>query len=334
MHYFGVPKLCKMVSQWNQPFYPTRPQMMFESVSEHFANFSTSNEARVVFWAWMIYFEVPKLRKWFHNEIKHSTPLEPKRCLMVFRSFSKNFGTWNEAKLVFRTWMHYFRVPKLRKWFRNKINHSTALDPKRCLRVFRSITQTFDMSNETKVMFRAWMHYFGVPELRKRFRNKINQSTPLDPKGCLRVFRSISQTFGTSNVAKVVFRAWMHYFEVPMLQKWFRSKINNSTILDLKRCLRVFRSISKTFGTSNEEKLVFRAWMHYFGIPKLQKWFRNKINHSTTLDLKRCLRVFRSISQTSAHQTRQKLCSGPECTIWGYTSCKNGFATKSTILPH
>ena len=42
-------ELAKIISQRNQPFYPTRIQMMFESVSEHFANFGTSNEAKVVF---------------------------------------------------------------------------------------------------------------------------------------------------------------------------------------------------------------------------------------------------------------------------------------------
>ena len=35
---FRGTEVAKMVSQQNQPFYPIRPQMMFESVSEHFAN--------------------------------------------------------------------------------------------------------------------------------------------------------------------------------------------------------------------------------------------------------------------------------------------------------
>ena len=35
---FRGTELAKMVSQQNQPLYPIRPQMVFESVSEHFAN--------------------------------------------------------------------------------------------------------------------------------------------------------------------------------------------------------------------------------------------------------------------------------------------------------
>ena len=34
---FRGAEVVKMVSQRNQPFYPTRPQMIFEYVSEHFA---------------------------------------------------------------------------------------------------------------------------------------------------------------------------------------------------------------------------------------------------------------------------------------------------------
>ena len=48
---FRGTKLANMVSQRNQAFYPTRPQTMFVSVLEHFANFCTSNEAKVVLWA-------------------------------------------------------------------------------------------------------------------------------------------------------------------------------------------------------------------------------------------------------------------------------------------
>ena len=191
--------------------------------------------------------------------------------------------------------MLYIKVPNLRKWFRNENNHSTPLHHKLCLSVFRSISQTFGTSNEAKLVFRAWMHYFGVPKLRKWFQNKINNSTPLDPKWCLWVFRSFSQTFGLLNEAKLVFRARMHYFGVLKFQKWFRNEINNSTPVDPKGYLSVFRSISQTFGTSNEAKLVLRAWMHYFGVPNLRKWFRNEIYHSTQLDPKWFLTVFLSI---------------------------------------
>ena len=170
--------------------------------------------------------------------------------------------------------------------------------------------------------------------LQKWFRNEINHCTPLDPKWYFGVFRSFSKNFSTSNEAKLVFRAWMHYFRVPKLRKWFRNKINHSTPHDPKWCLREFQSISQTFGTSNDAKDVCRTRMHYFGVPELRKWFRTEINQSTPLDLKRCSRVFRSILQTSAHQSRQKLCSEPEWSVSGYRSYKNSFTTKLTILPH
>ena len=35
---FWGAEVAKMVSQWNQPFYPSRPQTIFECVSEHLAN--------------------------------------------------------------------------------------------------------------------------------------------------------------------------------------------------------------------------------------------------------------------------------------------------------
>ena len=153
MHYFGGTEVEKMVSQQNQPFYPIRPQTMFESVLEHFANFCTSNEAKLVFRACLHYFMVQKLRKWFRNEINHSTPLDPKRCLSVFVSISQTFSTSNEAELVFGPECTNSGVPKLRKWFRDEIDHSTPSDPKWCLRVFWRISQTFCTSNEAKLRF-------------------------------------------------------------------------------------------------------------------------------------------------------------------------------------
>jgi hypothetical protein len=45
------------------------------------------------------------------------------------------------------------------------------------------------------------MHYFGVPKLPSM------HSTPLEPKQCLGVFRTISLAFGMQKDAKHVFRA-------------------------------------------------------------------------------------------------------------------------------
>ena len=209
--------------------------------------------------------------------------------------------------------MDYFGVPKLRKWFRNEINHSTPLDPKRGFGVFRTISQIFGTLNEAKLVFRAWMHYFKVPKLWKWFCNEKNYPNPT--KRCLRVFWSVSQTFGTLNEVKLVFRAWMHYFRVPKLRKWFHNEINHSTPLDPKRCLRVFCIISQTFYTSNEAKLVFRDYMHFFRVPKLRKWFRYEINHSTPLNPNNLWECFGAFLKPSARQTWQNLCFGLACTI-------------------
>ena len=46
---FHGTKVAKMVSQRNQPFYPIRPQTMFESVSEHFATLQHVKRGKLVF---------------------------------------------------------------------------------------------------------------------------------------------------------------------------------------------------------------------------------------------------------------------------------------------
>ena len=120
----------------------------------------------------------------------------------------------NYAKFVFRAWMHYFEVSNSRKKFHYERTQSTQLDPKQSLGLFRIIFQTFGTKNYGKLVFRAWMHYFGVSNSQKKFRYERTQSTQLDPKRSLGVFRSILQTFGMKNYAKLVFRTWMHYFEV------------------------------------------------------------------------------------------------------------------------
>ena len=83
---------------------------------------------------------------------------------------------------------------------------------------------------------------------------------------------------------------------------------------------------------SNVAKLVVLPWMHNFSVPKLGKWFRNEINHSTPLDPNDVWECFGAFRNTSARQTRQNLCFRPKCTISGYMSCENSFATKSSIM--
>jgi acid stress-induced BolA-like protein IbaG/YrbA len=68
-------------------FYSIGPKMMVGYVSEHFANLRHVERCKLVFRAWMHYFGVPKL--WS----PHSTPLDPKWCLGMFRSILLTFGT-------------------------------------------------------------------------------------------------------------------------------------------------------------------------------------------------------------------------------------------------
>jgi hypothetical protein len=81
-----------------------------------------------------------------------------------------------------------------------------------------------------------------------------------------------------------------------------------------KWCLGVFQSISLTFSAYKDAILVFRAWMHYFGVPKL------RCIHSTLVDPKWCLGAFETISITFGCKEMQNLCFGHECTILGYRS--------------
>jgi hypothetical protein len=121
MHYFGFTKVVK------QPFYSIGPKMISGWVSEDFANLRQVKRCKTSVWAWMHYFGVPKF--WSI----HSTPLDPKWCLRVFRNILLTFSTLKDEKLVFQAWMHYFEVPKL--WS----VHSIPLDSKWCLGVFWSI---------------------------------------------------------------------------------------------------------------------------------------------------------------------------------------------------
>jgi hypothetical protein len=48
---FWGTEVAKMLSQQKHPFYSIRPQMMFESVSEHFHNLLHEKNAKLVFQA-------------------------------------------------------------------------------------------------------------------------------------------------------------------------------------------------------------------------------------------------------------------------------------------
>jgi hypothetical protein len=87
----------------------------------------------------------------------------------------------------------------------------------------------------------------------------------------------------------------------------------------------MFGSASEHFANPRhvkDGKLMLRAWIHYFGVPKL--WSI----HSSPLDPKWWLGVLRSISLTLGTSKMKNSCFGPECTISGYQSCE------ASILVH
>jgi hypothetical protein len=108
--------------------------MMFGSVLEHFANPRHVKDEKLMFRAWMHYFGVPK--SWNI----HSSPLDPKWCLGVFRSNSLTVGTSKMKKSCFGPECSISGVPKL------LTIHSSPLDPKWCLGMFRSISLTLGTS--------------------------------------------------------------------------------------------------------------------------------------------------------------------------------------------
>jgi hypothetical protein len=100
-----------------------------------------------------------------------------------------------------------FREPSIRKRCKTRIlgpnavfqgtkvvKHPFFIGPKM---MFVSVSDDFTNLRhvqDAKLVFRAWMHYFGVQKLWSI------HSNPLDPKWCLRVFQMISLTFGTNKM--------------------------------------------------------------------------------------------------------------------------------------
>ena len=151
----------KTVSQRNQPFYPIRPQMMSGSVLSISQTFCTSNEAKLVFRGLYAQFQGTEVAKMVSQRNEPFYTIRPQTMLEIV---SQHFAYLRHVKrgktYVFGPECTISEVPKLRKLFRKKINDSTPLDPKRCLRVFCSISQTFSTSNEAKLVFRACIQFF------------------------------------------------------------------------------------------------------------------------------------------------------------------------------
>jgi hypothetical protein len=167
--------------------------MIYATVTEHFANLVHVKIWKLVFRAWTPYFGVPKLSS------IHSSPLDPKWCLRMFRMISLTFGTEKDAKLVFRSWMQYFGAPKLRNI------HSTPLDSKWCLGVF---WEHFDVKRYKTCVSGLYALFRGTTVAKHPFYS-------IEPK---MIYGSDTEHFANLRHVirwKLVFRSWMHYSGVP-----------------------------------------------------------------------------------------------------------------------
>jgi hypothetical protein len=114
----GLNALFQGTELANHPFYSVGTKMMFGSVLVHFANLRHVKRGKTC---------VSSLNALFQGieVVKH--PFYSIGSKMMFGSVSEHFANlWHVkyAKHEFRTWMHYFGVPKLR------IIHSIQLEPK------------------------------------------------------------------------------------------------------------------------------------------------------------------------------------------------------------
>jgi hypothetical protein len=92
---------------------------------------------------------------------------------------------------------------------------------------------------------------------------------------------------------KLAFRAWMHYFGVPMFRSIHSTPLDPKWYMGVFFLRNIYGSVTEVFANLlhvKRWKLVFPAWMHYIGAPKLRSIL------STPLYPKWCLGVFQSIS--------------------------------------
>ena len=137
--------LAKMVSQRKQPFYSITPKMMFGSVLEHITNLRHVKRCKTCVSGLNALFRGTEVAKMVSQRKHPFYPLKPRMMFGSVLEHIANLRHVKDTKLVFRTSLHHSGVPKLRKWFHNKSIHSTPLDPKWCLRVDWSISETFSM---------------------------------------------------------------------------------------------------------------------------------------------------------------------------------------------
>jgi acid stress-induced BolA-like protein IbaG/YrbA len=122
---------------------------------------------------------------------------------MIFKIVSEHFANLRHvkhAKLVFRAWMHYFGVPRCKA---SILLHWTRNDVWDCFRTFRKPS----VRKRCKTCVSGLNALFWGTEVVKH---------PFNSIGPKMMFVSVSEHFANLQHvkdAKLVFRAWMHYFE-------------------------------------------------------------------------------------------------------------------------
>ena len=88
-------EVAKMVSERNQPFHPTRPQTMFESISEHFANLRHVKRGKTCVSGLNALFRGTEVAKMV---TERNQPFHPIRPQTMFDSVSEHFVNLQHVK--------------------------------------------------------------------------------------------------------------------------------------------------------------------------------------------------------------------------------------------
>jgi hypothetical protein len=205
----------------NHPFYFIRPKLIFGSVSEHFANLRQVTRCQTCVLSSNALFRVPML--W-------NISIGPK---MMFGSVSEHFANLQQVTRCKTC------VPSLNTLFRGieDVKHPFySIGPKM---MFGSVSEHFANLRQVK---RCKTCVSGLNTL---FRGAEVVKHPFYSIWPKMMFGSVSEHFANlrqvKKDAKLVFRAWIHCFEVPKL--WSI----HSTPLDPNWFLAVFQSISLAF---------------------------------------------------------------------------------------
>ena len=116
--------------------------------------------------------------------------------------------------------------------------------------MFGSVSQHFanlQHKNSRKSCISRLKALFRVPNFRKKFRHEHIECNLLDPKQCIGVFRSISQTFGTKTMQKFCFEAECTISGYRTSRKSFATNASNLTYSiqsDVWECFGAFRKPS------------------------------------------------------------------------------------------